>query len=119
MSMEKIDTYLNSLPEWQKQNLTSFRTAIHEAIENIEEDWKWNVPTFLLNGKLLFAMSAFRAHTKYNFIGNGAALDDVDTLFNNGLESSKARGIDLREGEKVDEALLRKLIEESYEKFIV
>jgi len=118
MIMDKIDAYLNSLPDWQKQNLSEFRSLIHSTVETIEEDWKWNVPVFLLNGKLMFAMSAFKAHTKYNFIGNGALLDDANKLFNNGLESLKARGIDLREGEKVDAASLRKLVEESYEKFI-
>jgi hypothetical protein len=110
---EKINTYLASLPEWQRVNLQYFREIIHLANDAITEDWKWNVPVFVLNGKTLFAMSAFKAHTKYNFIFNGARLADPDGLFNNGLESSKSRGIDIREGESIDSNKLRSLIEEA------
>jgi len=55
-------------------------------------------------------MSSFKAHTKYNFILNGALLDDKDELFNNGLESKKSRAIDLREDERIDETKLESLI---------
>src|ERR1700712_1530747 len=94
---QTIDTYLAGLPDWQRNNLETFRKLLHEATPNITEDWKWNVPVFLLNGKMVFAMSAFKDHTKYNFILNGALLDDPASLFNNGFESKKSRGIDLTE----------------------
>lgn len=55
-------------------------------------------------------MSAFKEHTKYNFIQNGALIDDSDELFNNGLESKKSRGIDLRENQAIDETKLEALI---------
>jgi hypothetical protein len=111
---QKIDAYLASLPEWQKNNLTNFRDLIHQSNEAIVEDWKWNVPVFLLDGKMVFAMSAFKAHTKYNFILNGALLDDGDKLFNNGFDSKKSRGIDLKEGDKIiDTKKLRALIDKA------
>lgn len=90
-----------------------FRKLIHESYPTITEDWKWNVPVFLINGKLYFAMSAFKAHTKYNFILNGALIDDSNKLFNNGFESKKARSIDLREGQTINVAALRALIDVS------
>lgn len=108
--MNKTDTYLKQLPEWQKDFLDFFRDAIHEASDTIEEDFKWNVPVFLLDNKLLFAMSAFKSHVKFNFIGNGALLDDPHALFNNGLESKKSRGIDLREGDTVKVNELKALL---------
>ena len=108
--MEKIELYLNSLPDWQQTNLELFRKLLHEASPNIVEDFKWNVPVFLVGGKMFFAMSAFKAHTKYNFIGNGASLEDPKTLFNNGLDSKKSRSIDLREGETIDVVALKSLI---------
>lgn len=55
-------------------------------------------------------MSAFKAHTKYNFMLNGAINEDTKKLFNNGLESKKSRGIDLRFGETINEVDFRKLI---------
>jgi hypothetical protein len=111
--MQKIDAYLSKLPDWQQNHLALFRKLIHEVAPDIEEDWKWNVPFFMLDGKMLFAMSAFKAHTKYNFILNGAFLQDTDSLFNNGRDSQQSRSIDLREDEMIDEAKLKNLIKQS------
>lgn len=111
--MNKINEYIDSLPAWKRANLEIFRKLIHEAEPLIAEDWKWNVPVFTLEGKVYFAMSAFKAHTKYNFMMNGALLEDPSKLFNNGLDSKKSRGIDLRETQEVDEAALKELITSS------
>lgn len=114
--MNKVDTYLRDLPEWKRSHLELFRRLVHETEPTITEDWKWNVPVFLFNGKMYFAMSAFKEHTKYNFMLNGALLDDPHHLFNNGFDSKKSRGIDLRESDTINEAYLRELIEESIKK---
>ena len=111
--MEKIESYLTSLPDWQRANLTLFRRLVHEVAPEVTEDFKWNVPVFVLGGKMAFAMSAFKAHTKYNFMKNGALLDDPDKLFNNGFDSKTSRGVDLREGETISEPKLKALIEAS------
>ena len=111
--MNKIDEYLASLPSWKKKNLELLRKLVHEVEPLISEDWKWNVPVFMLNGKMYFAMSAFKEHTKYNFMINGARLEDPDKLFNNGLDSKVSRGIDLREGQTIDEAALKRLLQSS------
>lgn len=109
-----VDEYLTALPEWQKQNLMAFRAIIHKVAPNITEEIKWNVPTFLVNKTILFAMSAFKAHTKYNFILNGALLTDEHSLFNNGLDSKNARAIDMREGEAINSAWLEAIVREAY-----
>lgn len=58
-------------------------------------------------------MSAYKSHTKYNFIQNGALLDDRDKLFNNGFDSKKSRSIDLREAEQLDSTNLEDLIKQA------
>lgn len=113
--MNEIDEYLNSLPEWKKSNLALFRKLIHEIKPSVVEDWKWNVPVFLIEGKTFFAMSAFKEHTKYNFMINGALIDDPNRLFNSGLDSKRSRGIDLREGQAINESDLKELIKSSVE----
>ena len=110
---ETINNYLAGLPIWQKNNLEGFRKLIHKAFPDVTEDWKWNVPVFVIKGKVTFAMSAFKAHTKYNFILNGALLKDSDKLFNNGFESKKSRGIDLKETENIDTQKLLELVIEA------
>jgi len=111
--MKIIEEYLHSLPKWKKDNLDLFRKLINEVEPSVVEDWKWNVPVFLINEKVYFAMSAFKEHTKYNFMLNGALIDDPKQLFNNGLESKKSRDIDLQEGQTINEYDLRALIKTS------
>ena len=107
------EEYLKTLPPWQRENLSQFRRLIHKVQPDITEEIKWGVPVFLLDGKMVFAMSSFKAHTKYNFILNGALLDDNHKLFNNGFDSKKSRGIDLKEGETIDQDALEDLIQHS------
>lgn len=105
----KIDEYLASLSGWQQANLAAFRQAVHEVVPDVEEAWKWSVPVFLANGKMVCAMSTFKDHTKYNFF-EGAELDDPHELFNSGLDSKQHRSINLSEGQKVDTEQLKNLI---------
>jgi hypothetical protein len=83
---------------------------IHEVVPSVTEDLKWNVPVFIINGKAVFAMAAFKSHTKYNFIANGALIDDSKELFNNGFDSKKSRGIDLHENQILNKEDLKSLI---------
>jgi hypothetical protein len=109
MSSPLIDEYIAALPAWQRDKLTQLRKAIHRLIPSVEEGWKWDVPVFLINGRLVCAMSAFAKHTKYNFF-DGAALADPDHVFNSGLESKRSRAIDLTEDATVDAGALDRLI---------
>ncbi len=105
----RIDAFVDALPEWQRENLTRFREAVHRVTPAVEEGWKWEVPVFLVNGRLVCAMSAFANHTKYNFF-DGAALADPDHLFNSGLESKKSRSINLVHGDSLSAAKLDRLL---------
>jgi hypothetical protein len=58
-------------------------------------------------------MASFKEHTKFNFILNGAKLDDPGNLFNNGLKSSKSRSIDAQEGEQINWDSLKPLVREA------
>lgn len=115
MKNDTVDTdaYLGRLPDWQKNHLQTFRSVIHSVIPTVIEEIKWNVPVFIHDGKVLFAMSAFKQHTKYNFILNGALLEDKDGLFNNGFDSKKSRGLDRKENDTIDEAALKRLVEDA------
>ncbi len=105
-----VDEYIQKLPTWKANNLILFRKLVNSTVPGIEEDVKWGVPVFLLDNKMLFAMSSFKEHTKFNFMHNGALLNDKDKLFNNGLDSKKSRGIDLRENDHIDKNKLQSLI---------
>ncbi|HEX4754152.1 MAG TPA: DUF1801 domain-containing protein [Candidatus Dormibacteraeota bacterium] len=113
MSAEQTDAFIAALPEWQRTNLTRFREAVHRVAPAAEEGWKWDVPVFLANGRLICAMSNFAKHTKYNLF-DGAALADPDHLFNSGLDSKKSRSINLAQGETVDGGQLDRLLRDAF-----
>ncbi len=106
---EQIDNYLSSQSSWQQKNLQLFRELIHQVAPKVQEGWKWDVPVFLLNDKLVCAMSSFKGNTKYNFFA-GAQLEDKHGLFNSGLDSKKHRSINRAEGEIIAEEKLRELL---------
>lgn len=107
----KVDQYISEQPNWEQINLATFRDLVHNHAHNLEEDIKWGVPVFLIDGKTLFAMSTFKAYTKYNFF-NGASLNN-DELFNNGLNSKKYRSIDLKKDESINKNKLKVVINEA------
>lgn len=112
---QNITTFLHDLPNWQWQNLQMFRDLVHKVAPNVTEDWKWSVPVFVVNKRQLFAVSAFKEHTKFNFF-QGASLKDTHALFNSGLDSKQHRSINLREGETIDTKKLGDLIKEAVTK---
>jgi hypothetical protein len=113
VSAAQTDAFIAALPEWQRENLTRFRDAVHRVAPAAEEGWKWDVPVFLIDGRLVCAMSSFAKHTKYNFF-DGAALADPDHLFNSGLDSKKSRSINLAQGDSVDDGQLDRLLGEAF-----
>lgn len=113
--LTQVDQYIESQADWQQANLNMFRELLHEVAADVEEGWKWDVPVFLINNKLITAMSVFKEHTKFNFF-SGAKLDDQHKLFNSGLDSKQHRSINLREGEIINQNNLRELILEAIER---
>lgn len=100
------------MSDWQANNLKMFRELVFTELPGVTEDQKWGVPVFMVNGKLICAMSTFKNHTKFNFF-KGAFLSDDSGLFNSGLDSKEHRSINLAEGEIVDTQQLAALIQQA------
>jgi uncharacterized protein YdeI (YjbR/CyaY-like superfamily) len=43
------------------------RERVHAVVPEVEETLKWSMPSFMLNGKILAGMAAFKAHATVNF----------------------------------------------------
>ena len=74
----RIDAYIAKAPPFAQPILTHIRERVHAAVPEAEEAMKWSAPAFLLNGKILIVMAAFKAHAALNFwrgqeIGDGSA----------------------------------------------
>jgi hypothetical protein len=106
---KNITQRIEELGDWRGETLGRLRKLIHDADPKIVEEWKWmGTPVFSHDG-IVCTGESYKAVVKLTF-ARGAALPDPDQLFNSSLEGSTRRAIDVREGEKLDEAAFKKLI---------
>ncbi|MCI0616513.1 DUF1801 domain-containing protein [bacterium] len=103
-----IDKHIAELTDWRGKMMARLRKVILSVDSGISEEFKWNTPVFIHNGNVC-AIGVFNDHVKVNFF-KGASLADPKKLFNAGLEAKASRGIDLHEGEKIDETALKNLV---------
>ena len=109
-----IDARIRELGDWRGETLAHVRRLIHEASPGIEEEWKWEkpkspgIPVWSQDGGVCTGES-YKQVVKLTFF-RGASIKDPKKLFNSSLEGNTRRAIDLREGEKIDEAAFQQLI---------
>ena len=105
-----IDARIADLGDWRGETLARVRALIHEADHEVVETWKWRGVPVWEHGGILCTGETYKAVVKLTF-ARGAALDDPSGLFNSSLEGNTRRAIDLREGERIDEAAFKALVQ--------
>jgi hypothetical protein len=107
-----IDERIKELGDWRGKMLAKVRGIIHDADPEIVEEWKWRgVPVFSRGG-IVCTGETYKDAVKLTF-AKGASLDDPAGLFNSSLDGNVRRAIDIHEGDKVDEAALKRLVRAS------
>src|SRR5271168_986318 len=104
-----IDAKINGLGDWRGKTLAKVRAIIHKADPEIVEEWKWMGTPVFSHGGIVCTGETYKSVVKMTF-AKGAALEDPSGLFNSSLDGNVRRAIDIREGEKVNEAALKELI---------
>jgi hypothetical protein len=104
-----IDAKINELGDWRGKMLAKMRRIIHAADPEIVEEWKWMGTPVFSHGGIVCTGETYKNVVKMTF-AKGAALEDPSGLFNSSLDGNVRRAIDIREGDKVDEAALKDLI---------
>jgi hypothetical protein len=110
----KITGWIQEVGDWRGETLAHVRQLIHDAVPDIQEEWKWvkqtspGTPVWSHDGGVCTGES-YKQVVKLTFF-RGASLEDPKKLFNSSLEGNTRRAIDLREGEKIDEAAFKQLI---------
>jgi len=103
-----ITKRIQELGDWRGETLAHIRQLIHDADPDIQEEWKWRgVPVWSHDG-IVCTGESYKQVVKLTF-ARGASLEDAKKLFNSSLEGNARRAIDLREGEKIDEAAFKEL----------
>ena len=106
---KNITKKIQELGDWRGATLARVRQLIHDADPKIQEEWKWRgTPVWSHDGGLCTGES-YKQVVKLTFF-RGASLQDPHKLFNSSLEGNTRRAIDIREGEKVNEAAFQELI---------
>ena len=103
-----IDARIEELEDWRGKTLARVRKVIHQADPGIVEEWKWGIPVWSHDG-IVCTGETYKSAVKLTF-ARGAALADPKGLFTSSLEGKVRRAVDLREGEKLDEAALKALV---------
>jgi hypothetical protein len=109
-----ITRRIQDLGDWRGEMLAHVRQLIHDADPEIREEWKWEkpkspgTPVWSHDG-IICTGESYKQVVKLTF-ARGASIKDPKKLFNSSLEGNTRRAIDLREGEKINEAAFRQLI---------
>jgi len=105
-----IDETIRELGDWRGKTLAKVRKIIHDADPEIVEEWKWMGTPVWSHGGIVCTGETYKNHVKMTF-AKGAALKDPSGLFNSSLDGNVRRAIDIHEGDKVNEAALKDLID--------
>src|SRR5215203_1375867 len=106
---ELIDGRIEELGDWRGKVLAQVRALIHMADPEILEEWKWmGTPVWSHDG-IVCTGETYKQVVKLTF-AKGARLKDPAGLFNSSLDGNTRRAIDIREGEKINQAAFKELI---------
>ena len=104
-----IDQRIRELAGWRGETLARMRALILETNPEMVEEWKWmGTPVWSHNG-IVCTGESYKAVVKLTF-AKGASLPDPSRLFNSSLDGNTRRAIDIREGETVDAAAFKALV---------
>lgn len=107
---ELIDKKIAELGDWRGATLSQLRALIKEAAPNAIEEMKWmGTPVWSLNG-IICTGETYKSKVKLTF-AKGASLNDPSKLFNSSLEGNVRRAIDIQEGDEVDAAAFKALVQ--------
>jgi hypothetical protein len=91
---ENLNMLVAKLDDWRGTMINQVATIVSKTNTNLIMEWKWGVPMWTYNNKLILATSAFKSHVKINFFA-GAYLEDPDEFFTSGLDSKEHRSINI------------------------
>lgn len=109
LASANITKRIQELGDWRGDTLAHVRQLIHDADPGIEEEWKWMGTPIWSHDGIVCTGESYKQVVKLTF-ARGASIEDPKKLFNSSLEGNTRRAIDLREGEKINEAAFRQLI---------
>jgi len=114
---DRISERIAELGDWRGETLSRMRKLIKDADRDVVEEWKWVKPTkpgtpVWSHDGIICTGESYKEVVKLTF-AKGASLEDPACLFNSSLDGNVRRAIDIREGEKVDGAAFKALVQQA------
>lgn len=106
---QRIDDLIAELDDWRGEKLAEIRQLIHDALPDVEEEWKWMGSPVWEHDGIIAVGNAHKKKVKLTF-PHGAQLDDPVGVFNAGLDGNAWRAIDLFEGDSVNGRSFKALV---------
>ena len=117
---ELIDAKIEELDDWRGEMLSRIRGLTKQAAPDVVEEIKWRKPSnpfgvpVWSQGGIILSGETYKDKVKLTF-AKGASLEDPAGLFNSSLEGKVRRGIDLHEGDGIDEEAFKALVRSAAE----
>ncbi len=105
-----IDRKIAELGDWRGETLRQVRALIHGADPGVLEELKWRGTPVWSHDGILCTGETYKSAVKLTF-AKGASLPDPTGLFNASLDGNTRRAIDIHEGQRIDEAAFKALIQ--------
>ncbi len=67
----RVDSYIDQAPAFAQPILRHLRSVIHNSVPGLDETIKWSRPQFMVAGKNLASIAAFKAHVAFTIHGEG------------------------------------------------
>lgn len=108
----KIDELVSGLDDWRGERLSQIRKLILDAVDGVEETWKWmGSPVWEKDG-IIAVGNAHKEKVKLTF-PHGAQLPDPARVFNNGFNGKYWRAVDIHEGDELDAVAFQELVRQA------
>ena len=109
----RVDSYIDALPDWQRDICRQVRDLVHAADPEVEETIKrTRQPYFVLQGNVC-ALLAAKDHVNV-FLYDGAIVPDPEGIITGGHDNKTARTMAVGKGETINApaltAMLRAII---------
>ena len=72
----RVDAYIAKAAPFAQPILTHLRALVRRALPDVEEGIKWSIPAFMIGGKNVAGMAAFKAHCAFMIHGEGRLGDN-------------------------------------------
>jgi hypothetical protein len=107
-----ISNRIAELGDWRGATLGRIRQLIKEEDPEVVEEWKWTGTPVWSHAGIVCTGESYKSVVKLTF-AKGASLEDPTSLFNSSLDGNVRRAIDIREGERLDEAAFKALVRQA------